>query len=457
MRDRLAKYDDNRHNARALLDRAMAAYALEKLGVAHPDNGVSPVLAEFLAEGLQEVFAGREVMGTAIALLDVSAGQVHGLKARDAGVHYTPMPVARFICRQAIGSYILHSINGENVKKYLTVDELINNASLELLHFMYFTVLKDLKIFDSSCGSGVFLEAAMEELYGLKAAILERADDIRHESHQQECLLKKDIVENNLYGMDVEPYSVEVASLRLMLLLSGQRIAGLIKPNIACGNALFTRLPEAGPFDVIVGNPPYMRVKSMFSDIEKSESVKLKKDMADMVRDSGLYHYQEGNLNLYKLFLERNLSFLKAGGSMGLIIPSSFLNEATSEKLRKHLFDTCGMEEIIEIPERSRIFHGVNQGTAILVLNRSPPNDGLFTLKLGMDISGLDRSDSSISIGYGELDTLTDGRMEVPLLRMPSLEWDMMARLKNIPSFKGGNGVPPVGDNTRGACRRDYR
>ncbi len=461
MRETLAKHlskdNDEGHSARALLDRAMVAYALELPGMAQPGNfhvqfdllfnGASPAIAESLAKRLKQLFDGREAMGTAIALLDASASQVHGLKARDAGVHYTPMPVARFICRQAIGSYILHNVN-ETSTKYVTIDEFFNSASLEKLHSLYFTVLKDIKIFDSSCGSGVFLEAALDELYRIKSAVLGRADmrstydDIDRESRLSECMLKKYIIENNLYGMDVEPYSVEVASLRMMLLGSGS----MIQPNLSSDNALFTGLPAAGPFDIIVGNPPYMRVKSMFADSEKLEGIKLKKELADRIHATGFYRYQEGNFNLYKLFLERNISFLHAGGSMGLIIPSSFLNEATSEKLRKHLFDTCSIEQIVEIPERSRIFKGVNQGTAILVFNKSASGDGLFTIKLGTGIGDLDRSDNSIFVGYKELDALTDGRMEVPLLHQPSLEWGMMDRLKNIPQFKGCKGVPPVGE-----------
>ena len=53
---------------------------------------------------------------------------------------------------------------------------------------------------------------------------------------------------------------------------------------------------------------------------------------------------------------------------MGLIFPASFLNEATSEKLRAHLFRSCEIEELIEIPERSKIFSGVNQATVILLI-----------------------------------------------------------------------------------------
>jgi Alw26I/Eco31I/Esp3I family type II restriction m6 adenine DNA methyltransferase len=418
----------------------MVFYALELLGSMPPGSARSrlaevPTDADAFLDGLWKIFEGRDVLETACALLDHSAARACAARSRDSGVFYTPLPVARYIFRRAIGSYLLHGIKSRAGGPYVSVEEAITGLDGSELRFFY-NDLKSTRVLDSSCGSGVFLQAALEELCRLRAMVLERA------GRPVEPDIKKDIVENNLYGMDVEPYSVDVAALRLRLLLSGSDKPETIRNNLTCEDALFTR--EAGPFEVIVGNPPYMRVKSMFSD--SLESAKRKKGFADAVRASRLYRYQEGNLNLYKLFVERNLAFLKDGGSMGLIIPSSFLNEATSGKLRKHLFDTCRMEEVVEIPELSRVFTGVSQATAILILGKSRAGDGSFTLRLGAGAGDLGAADGSISITYKELEKLTSGMMGVPLLRRPSLEWDMIKRLKSIPPFKGDGRVPPVGE-----------
>jgi Alw26I/Eco31I/Esp3I family type II restriction m6 adenine DNA methyltransferase len=423
------------HTASVCLDRAMAAYVL---GDTYADKFLPSDLTASLKSGFNRIFEGTDMVGTACALLDASAGNVTDIKARDAGVHYTPGTVARFICRQAISSYVLQSINAKNNRKYNTMEEVLDKASHEELYNVYFDILKPVSLFDSSCGSGIFLEAALYELYSIRRAISILTG---FESGFSECQLKKDIAEHNLYGMDVEPYSIEVTAIRLMILVGGP-----LTPNLSCENALFYDPPGADLFDIIVGNPPYMRIKSMFSDMSKTESALRKKELAAMVRKSGLYRYQEGNLNLYKLFIERILSLLKHGGSMGLIIPSSFLNETTSEKLRKHLFKTCSVEEIVEIPERSRLFPGVNQATAILVLNHLAGGAGSFKLRLGVSASDIDAGGSSISINYEELEALTDGRMEVPLMRKPAMEWDMIRRLKDIPPFKGCDGITPVGD-----------
>jgi Alw26I/Eco31I/Esp3I family type II restriction m6 adenine DNA methyltransferase len=345
---------------------------------------------------LEDVRTGNITAEAACARLDDETARHYGARSRDAGVVYTPLPVARYICRQAIGSY---QASGQP--------------------------LENIRVFDSSCGSGIFLQAALEELYRLRA---EKSGLNEHE-------LKRHIIENCLFGMDIDLYSAEAASLRLKMLIP-QSGENQMKVNVSCDNALFST--GVGAFDLIVGNPPYMRIKSM--------SGVMKNDIPLKVKESHFYRYQEGNLNLYKLFIERNLGFLKAEGSMGLIIPSSFLNEATSEKLRKHIFMTCSMEEIVEIPERSRIFPGVNQATAIILLKKSKALHGSLRLRLGASGESLETGNSSVMIAYDELAAFTDGRMEVPLLTDPAVEWEMMRRLKGIPPFRGGNGVPPVGE-----------
>ena len=382
------------------MDRILAIYALELFGVLKGDMEVpglfskhetidkvgksfTPEMRARAISAMGKLFEGNDVLRTVCALLDDSSSFLYGDRARDAGVHYTPLPVAAYICRRTIGSYLDHQMAA-------IIDLLSGDISLEALHSFYFTILKNIRVLDSSCGSGIFLEAALDELYRLRMQALNYfdecysvddgplADDFKPliKDDGLEYKLKKEIIADNLFGADIEPYSIEIASIKLKLLVAAGSKQFVdfteLKLNLSCKNVLTTQdvtlLGETfGSFDVIIGNPPYMRVKSMFSG--DPESARLKKSFSSSIVSSGLYRFQEGNLNLYKLFIERNLSLLKKKGSMGLIFPASFLNEATSEKLRAHLFKSCEVERdhrdsrtIEDIPWRE-------------------PGDGHFTFK----------------------------------------------------------------------------
>lgn len=415
----------------------VALCALEAIGSMPPGSarqrmasmGIVPQAADMIIKHLDEAFRGAGTPEAACRYLDHSAASACG-DTRDKGIFYTPKPIARHISELSIYSYALHRASLIAGKSFSTIWEAIESLGMEELAFLD-DLLINMRVLDSSCGSGVFLEAVLEALFCLRARISQRLGGAVPGDG------RLSIIENCLYGMEVDHHAADVAALRLWLLSEGRASMEKLKSHIVCKNALFEDFP--GRFEVIVGNPPYRRIKSMFEGAREEGKV-LKKSLAASIKSCGLYHYQEGNLNLYKLFMERNLSFLRDGGSMGLIVPSSFLNESTSERLRRHMFESCAVEEIVEFPERSRIFRGVNQGTAIIVLNKSKMDGGHFRLRPGKPIG------DGILIGYVELGRLTDGRMEVPLLAEPSLEWPMLERLKGIPPFMGTKNVPPVGE-----------
>lgn len=480
----LSRYENADRIARIYLDRLLTVYALERMG-ALPTGSASGKMIKIeglftlqaidgidadtqftIVGGIKQLFDRQDTVRAVCRLLDSSASFMCGDRARDGGVHYTPMAMAIYICKSAIDAHVDKWIGRRSSAVQFS------DLSLEELYSVYFNLLKKMRVLDSSCGSGIFLEAALGVLYDLRMALLglfiikflnEKrtiADDLKAvvNGDMQEYRLKKEIIENNLYGVDIEPYSVEIASFRLKLLLASCAPKPIdfkdIQVNLDCKNVLLVQQvtlegDRFGDFDVIVGNPPYMRVKSMFSG--SPDGARMKRDFAGAIQESRLYRYQEGNLNLYKLFIERNLLLLKKGGSMGLIFPASFLSEATSEKLRKHIFHACSVEEIVEIPERSKLFSGVNQATAILILNKTPPEKNNFTLRHGASLAGIDSEDGVTLIADAELEVLTDGRMEVPLLSNPSLEWDMIKMLKRFPTFRGDGIVPPIGTITVGS------
>ena len=92
----------------------------------------------------------------------------------------------------------------------------------------------------------------------------------------------------------------------------------------------------------------------------------------------------------------------------------------------------------------------MNQATAILLLNNSLAKGDGFSLKIGASMQAISTTGEAIRVGYTELESLTESKMEVPLLSDPALEWDMIKRLKRIPPFKGDTITQPIGTITVG-------
>ncbi len=194
-----------------------------------------------------------------------------------------------------------------------------------------------------------------------------------------------------------------------------------------------------GGFDVVVGNPPYGRIKQIVKD-EKEKQI-----LSQIY--SKLYSYQFGNLNLYKLFLERSYNILKSDGYFSMIFPSPFLGERDSSKLRKLFFEECEVYRILEFPERTRVFEGNTQAVCILFYKRKKRDN--YEIKIKTNISREEKayleSLSFISVKKSELKKLSGDDYRIPLFYNPKVEWGILQHISKYPPFKGDGKVPSVG------------
>ena len=114
-------------------------------------------------------------------------------------------------------------------------------------------------------------------------------------------------------------------------------------------------LLEAGGFDVILGNPPYIRIQE------------LGRDLASYCRDH--YESASGSFDAYTVFVERALSLLAPGGRLGFIVPNKFTKLDSGAKLRGLLARERAVAEIIDFGD-ARVFAEATNYTCILCLNR---------------------------------------------------------------------------------------
>lgn len=311
------------------------------------------------------------------------ADKTKGKRKKD-GVFYTPKYITKYIVENTIGKLCAEKKAELKLDVDIATFELqkadgkLNANGLELYEALnqYKAWLLTLKILDPACGSGAFLNQAVNFL------IQEHqfADDLIAElTNTPLRLFDTDIaiLENNIYGVDINEESIEIAKLSLWLRTAkqGRKLSNLSN-NIKCGNSLIddpavagdkafnwhNEFPEVfanGGFDVVIGNPPYVFARENFSQTEKDFFV-------------NKYVSAKYQINTYLLFIEKSLHLLRLNGINGLIVPNSWLMMYSGEGLRKYLLDNCKLNQIINLVGYS--FEDANVETVILISEKDKNN-----------------------------------------------------------------------------------
>ena len=131
--------------------------------------------------------------------------------------------------------------------------------------------------------------------------------------------------------------------------------------------------PLASPgFDAVVGNPPWEMLRgdrgdASTRDLTRSASSRL----TTFARGSGVYALQScGQANLYQLFLERGLSLVRAGGRIGLVLPSGFGSDHGCAALRRRVLDTTCVDTFTSVENRDGLFP-IHRGLKFLLVTAS--------------------------------------------------------------------------------------
>ena len=292
------------------------------------------------------------------------------------GVYYTP---------QYIVDYIVENTLGKKIK-----DKTPNQIS-------------KLRILDPACGSGSFLIRAYQKLLDHHLDYYSRMTrppkDVIYEGRDGKLRLtiteKKRILKNNIYGVDIDTLAVEVTKLSLLLkvledqnkdLLEAQRkliherALPNLRNNIKTGNSLiesdildqqninineiipfdweeeYPDIFENGGFDIVIGNPPYIRMQLTG------------KETTDYCREKYLTPTQ-GNFDIYIVFVERAVELLNKDGNMGYILPHKFFTAQYGMPLRKYISEKQNLTKIIHFGDQ-QVFDNATTYTCLLFLNK---------------------------------------------------------------------------------------
>ena len=324
------------------------------------------------------------------------------------GVYYTPQYIVEYIVQNTVGK----------LTEVKTPEEIAK-----------------LKIVDPACGSGSFLIGAYQYLLNYHqryyqpkfdelskiAASNDRTTKQRTDAQKERNLLpltpeghlttavKKQILLNNIFGVDIDAQAVEVTKLSLMVkcmegetkssintqLHFGERLLPTLDDNIKCGNSLidvdfydglldfepgiekkvkpfswknaFPNVFKQGGFDCVIGNPPYVR-QELLGDFKNYFQKHYK-----------VYH---GVADLYSYFFEKGIGLLNNKGLFGIIVANKWMRANYGEPLRKWLKQQT-IQQIIDFGDLP-VFQQATTYPCIIIAGKDVSATGLepFTVNV---------------------------------------------------------------------------
>jgi len=325
-------------------------------------------------------------------------------RRKSEGVFYTPAFVSHFIVEQTLGRVFEDRfqaiVTARGISETLREGSAAWTSAWTGIYEAYREEIKKIRVLDLSCGAGAFLIAAFDAL----SHEYDRVNALLAELNKEQTTtfdLTKTVLNNNLFGVDVNAESVEITKLSLWLKTAerGRKLTYL-DSNIKWGNSIvkdpmvdsvafdwttgeqlrpnydLPTTPEAAEinarwregFDVVIGNPPYVRQELLGKFKEHLESA---------------YQTYHGMADLFVYFFERGISVLKPGGRLGFVVANKWLRGGYAEPLRKLLATETTLESFVDFGH-APIFPGADAFPCIVTLKKQAPNAETHDVKVTM-------------------------------------------------------------------------
>ncbi|MDP2660735.1 MAG: Eco57I restriction-modification methylase domain-containing protein, partial [Dehalococcoidia bacterium] len=301
------------------------------------------------------------------------------------GIYYTPRWVVEYAVDNTLGRRL---------------------RELESEHGLYaIDKVRGMTVLDLACGSGSFLIYAYQVLADFyerlndaitqeqarlvtelaKPDMFERLDRLKHLPHPV-MDFPHVILKEHLFGVDVDGEAAEIAAVNLTMQAFADsrqdKLPLILNENVKVGNSLISgggdelvpyfgdrwkeerpfnweaEFPEVmarGGFDVVIGNPPYVRIQA------------LPEGERDYLREH--FDTSFGSFDLYILFIEQAIRLLKDDGSLGFITSGKFLKAIYGQKLCQHIHSHCTVDQVIDL-SALQIFAGATTYPILLMVRR---------------------------------------------------------------------------------------
>lgn len=317
-------------------------------------------------------------------------------KRKKDGIYYTPKYITKYIVEETLNSWIEDKRKelGEETLPELTekdykYDIFKKNYSKNFRKHIEFwekfrEALRKIKIVDPACGSGAFLIEAFDFLLKYNQMVNKKIVDLTG-VNELFSDTTKEILENNIFGVDLNKESIEITKLSLWLRTTDKnKTLATLENNIKCGNSLisdkeldkkafdwkeeFKEIFEDGGFDIVVGNPPYVLMQP--SNTEEK--------LLEYYKNFEVASYK---IDLFHLFFEKGIKILKNNGKLGFITPNTYLTNKYIQKLREFILKNCSINEVINY--KNQVFSEANVDVAIIILSKNKTIDNRIDIYEG--------------------------------------------------------------------------
>jgi type I restriction-modification system DNA methylase subunit len=210
------------------------------------------------------------------------------------------------------------------------------------------------KIIDPACGCGAFLISAAKRI------------------HDKYSISYKSIYENYIWGCDIDAHSIEKAKLLFNITSLEEGNETIEKYNLLVGNSLSILACDEyfHKYDVVVGNPPYVRAKNIDEKVKESLSK---------------WSVVTGNVDLYIPFFQLGVELLNNNGKLGYISPNTYLQSVNGRGLRNYFRDKKVNVSIINFKD-SQKFQDVTHYTCITIIDTANLNGQISYSIYGGDL-----------------------------------------------------------------------
>lgn len=243
------------------------------------------------------------------------------------------------------------------------------NAMLDSIEFDRLDLMK-IRIMEPSFGTGRFLCRIIERM-------IEYAD--RNKISQSDLELA---IRDHIFGIEKDRNLYNQALIEIQSLLQSHNIS-VVPLNLICGDALIEYERFVDQIDLVIGNPPYVRIQNI------SPSTR------ELIRS---FRFGQGNTDLYIQFYDIGLQMLRQDGVLCYITPNSFLKNNSQKKFRSYLLDQRLLDRLYNFKDYI-VFDDVDTYCCVCTLSKK--NKTSFGYG---EIDPLSKLETDVEIGYDQAD-----------------------------------------------------